>query len=408
MIRGGKIATVLVLAVMASACGWTQARFDAGRTANNTFEQSITAANVGTLVPGWSVTGSQYVGEPVISGGRVVAQDRTGVHVFDAVTGAPRWSAPSPGSSATISLLFGVAIARTTNGPDIVLSAIGLAGAVLHPQGSGGELTAYDATSGALMWSQPIGPHSAPLVVDQTVFMISHVNGFGGPTFSGLVALDLTTGTIKFRTPLSSIAASLAAAGPFVMVAIDPGFAAIPAAGCGTATCPIAWSGTSSSSASNALAAANGSIFVATDEGLEAYAAAGCGALTCPPTWRTADSTGGLAIGPGFVFATPKTNGDFGLLRAYSASGCGAATCTPVWTSTDYKAYSVPSIANGVLYAGALDGALRAYAASGCGVATCSPIWSKTLPDPVVSPMVAVGRLYVPSLTLRTYQLPSP
>jgi hypothetical protein len=192
--------------------------------------------------------------------------------------------------------------------------------------------------------------------------------------------------------------------GQLIAVGTSTGFDVLPADGCGAATCSVAWSRVGAGRFGDAIAISNGTIFTASDGGLEAYPAAGCGVRTCTPAWRAAGNFGALAIGHGFVFLTGTISGNSTVITAIPETG--AATCRAAWTSSGFKVYSAPSVANGVVYAGALDGSLQAWPAAGCGANVCSAAWSTTVPDPVSNPTVADGRLCVPSLTLRTFAVP--
>ena len=71
------------------------------------------------------------------------------------------------------------------------------------------------------------------------------------------------------------------------------------------------------------------------------------------------------------------------------------------WTATtgDYIDSSSPTVANGVVYVGSMDGNLYAYAADcGTGGSSCSPIWKGVTGDSVQSsPTVADGVVYIGS-----------
>jgi outer membrane protein assembly factor BamB len=85
----------------------------------------------------------------------------------------------------------------------------------------------------------------------------------------------------------------------------------------------------------------------------------------------------------------------------FSASGCGHANCAPLWedfgTGTQADILSSPTIANGVVYAGKMNGDVLAWRAGPCGQFVCDQIWSYTTEDPIVSssPSVVNGVVYI-------------
>jgi outer membrane protein assembly factor BamB len=85
----------------------------------------------------------------------------------------------------------------------------------------------------------------------------------------------------------------------------------------------------------------------------------------------------------------------------FDASGCGRPQCGPLWldfgTGTQAAILSSPTVANGVLYAGKMNGEVLAWKAGSCGQFVCDEIWRFLTKDPVVSssPTVVNGTVYI-------------
>jgi outer membrane protein assembly factor BamB len=111
------------------------------------------------------------------------------------------------------------------------------------------------------------------------------------------------------------------------------------------------------------LAATPTTIFATgTDGSLAALPAGGCGSATCHPAWTTALTSPASArpsIGGDVVYVGSAD----GTVSALPAGGCGAATCHPLWTgATPGRITGAPAVAAGTVVVGSLDGTVTAFA----------------------------------------------
>ena len=143
----------------------------------------------------------------------------------------------------------------------------------------------------------------------------------------------------------------------------------------------------------------DGKVFVSADSegGSLVYALpASCGEFVCEPLWHGNTVTA-------FTFATPAVSDGvvytqgFKLYAYAEDCGTGNALCRPIWVG-NAKGSSSPAVANGVVYAGSVDGRLYAYRV-GCrsGGQTCKPLYRgpKVGGQPFASsPAVVAGKVY--------------
>jgi outer membrane protein assembly factor BamB len=359
---------------------WRQYGFDARHTLFNPFENTLNQSNVPTVSLQWEFmtgngAGIAPLSGPALSDGvlYVASQAQTTFTALDAATGTARWiytgistfSDPAVGHGhvytasldgnlyafptdcvGTCTPTWAVPVGTLgTNSPPT------LANGNIYIGGYDGAVYAFAATTGAQLWSAQINPTNvadplnfAPAVSDGRVFVSGDrgVYAFPGSCTTPCAPLWVT------RTRFSPAAAPTVAGGT-VLVADYQGtvYAIDAAAGA------ISWRGTVTA-IPHAIAAAHG----------VAYVASGNGELV-----------------------------------AYSVAGCGAAVCSPLWTSAPSGlSLFTPTIANGVVYVGALDfiytqGDVVAYPAS-CSDG-CEPLATLELGGANETPIaVAGGRIY--------------
>jgi outer membrane protein assembly factor BamB len=122
--------------------------------------------------------------------------------------------------------------------------------------------------------------------------------GSGG----AVAVLDVATGVVAWTANVGGgVATPPVVAGETVLVATTNGrLVALPAAGCGAATCIPLWEGQLGGTPSSAPAAGGDVAYVGTEEGdVVAFASDGCGTATCAPLARLdvgAEITGGPIV----------------------------------------------------------------------------------------------------------------
>jgi hypothetical protein len=93
-----------------------------------------------------------------------------------------------------------------------------------------------------------------------------------------------------------------------------------------------------------------------------ALPAGGCGSATCTPTWTStllSNPSGRPSVGGDVLYVTHGR-----LVSALPAAGCGATSCTPLWEGTATTTQSIsspPVIDNGELLVGNLNGTVAAF-----------------------------------------------
>lgn len=127
------------------------------------------------------------------------------------------------------------------------------------------------------------------------------------------------------------------------------------------ATGAVRWSAALGTAVTATPALAGGTLFVPVAGGrLVALPAAGCGAATCTPSW-TAPTDGEVAVQPAAAGGVVYTGAADGSVRAFAAAGCGAATCAAIWSDeAGSEVTGAPAVSNGQLYVGLATG-LVAY-----------------------------------------------
>jgi outer membrane protein assembly factor BamB len=364
-----------------SAPKWPQYGFDARHSLFDPFEQTLDRSNVATVSLQWEVmtagngTGIAPLSGPALSDGvlYVASQAQTTFTALDAATGASRW------------IYTGIS---TFSDP-----AVG-AGQV-YTASLDGNLYAFPTDCAGTctpIWAVPVGTlgtNSPPTLSNGIIY----IGGYDGRVY----AFDATTGTelwsaqvnpASFADPLN-FAPTVAA--DHVFVSGDRGVYAFP--GSCTTPCAPLWIAKTHFSPAAAPTVAAGSVLVGDYQGT-IYA---IDAITGSVKWRGTVTANPHAIAAAHGVAYVTSGG--GELVAFAVAGCGEAVCNPLWTSAPSGfALFTPTIANGVVYVGALDfiytqGDVVAYPTT-C-IDGCEPLATLVLDGANETPVaVAGGRIY--------------
>lgn len=188
---------------------WTTAGQGLQNTRHQSAENELGPANVASLQVKWMFTAAGDVSAtPAVQGGRVYVPDWAGyLYAIDRETGEPIWR-------SSIAAATGIPgdKARTTPAVAGGKVYIGTQG----PFGGGGKMLAFDADTGALLWSTQVDSHPAAIITQSAVVHAGRVyvgvssqeEGFaavipGYPccSFRGsMAALDAQTGQLLWKT----------------------------------------------------------------------------------------------------------------------------------------------------------------------------------------------------------------
>jgi outer membrane protein assembly factor BamB len=171
-------------ATAASSASWTQFHYSATRSAYNPLESRLNAGNVGRLTVKWErQTASEFLGSPVVGGGRIFVLDNSGkLYALRQSDGRRLWSASIGADFNTTPAIW----------KDLVL--------VPGRDATGGFVAAYGAASGSRHWrtrlnSEPYEFVGAPAVFGNTFYLAA-----GGTVY----ALSAGTGRILWKRVVST------------------------------------------------------------------------------------------------------------------------------------------------------------------------------------------------------------
>jgi outer membrane protein assembly factor BamB len=180
-----RLGLACVLLVLVAGCDWTGLQFGPANTNFNPLEPALTGSSVQHLEAAWSAPCACRQ-RPLVAGGRVFVLDGFSgdspysltVRAFDATSGQMRWSRPL-GSSP-----YGHVLSAVANGLVYVVG---------HPESGSDSVVALDEATGAVRWQlTPPEPGSGPvyvvgpLIVDGPLAYVAA----NTPTRSGIYALD--------------------------------------------------------------------------------------------------------------------------------------------------------------------------------------------------------------------------
>jgi len=382
---------------------WPQFRFNQRHTGYQPFETTLNASNVPNLQLDWQAQLGDLVtySSPAVVGGVAYIGSSDG----------RLWAYPAGGCGqdiCTSPLWTSTNLAQVIDSPTVANGLV-YVGSQTSPTSAAGKVDVFRADGCgkavcAPIWRGVAGTqsilHSSPTVVGGRVYVGSYdgkmyvfnANGCGArlcqPLWTG------STGGHIESTPT--------VVGDTVFIGSDDGkLYAFPAAGCGGATCQPRWTGSIGEPVFDSTpAVSNGVVYVGSAHHLSAFPAGGCGASTCQPLWQGSHQDD-FVYGSPAVFGGRVYIGVESTVGVFDASGCGRQQCGPLWldfgTGTQAAILSSPTVANGVVYAGKMNGEVLAWKAGPCGQFVCDEIWRFLTNDPVVSssPTVVNGTVYI-------------
>ena len=368
-----------VLAGFEPAPRWPQYGFDARHTLFDPFEQTLNRSNVADLSLQWEFmtgngTGIAPLSGPALADGvlYVASMAQTTFTALDAETGTSRW------------IYTGVS---TFSDPAVGSGHV-------YTASLDGNLYAFPTNcmgTCAPSWAVPVGTlgtNSPPTWSKGSIY----IGGYDGYVyaFNGTTGAELWSAQVN---PLQFDPLNFAPAVSHdrVFVSGDRGVYAFPAS-CTTPCTPL-WVARTQFSPVAAPTVADGFVLVADYQGTVYAFDSATGNLEWKGT--VAPIPHAIAVARGVAYL----NSGNGELVAFAVAGCGQTVCSPLWTSAP-SGFSLftPTIANGVVYVGALDfiytqGVVLAYPTT-CADG-CEPLATLVLGGANETPVaVAGGRIY--------------
>jgi outer membrane protein assembly factor BamB len=378
----GTAASSTAFDVLVAGPGWPQVGYDAANSSYNPNETILTPANVSSLQLAWrdhtgKLGGGRPAGQPAIVNGILYVGSNANLYALDAVSGAPLWSAPAPGSLTTF--------AAVVDGTVYIGSA------------DRNALYAFDASDGALRWSAPTDRHPAWVVVANGTVYVNSIDA--------VEAFDAATGARRWSTRPGAPTGfnfglnTPAVANGFVYVTafcVSPPctgpklFAFDAAGGAVVWSVPVQPSQPSAPSVGNGIVYVNNFDYSYTNEYQYAFDGA-----TGAELWRR-DLSGSSDL------SWPSTaNGVLYVSAGGVLYALDGATGNTIWQSVRTGVDGKPAIANGVVYEGAAEGAMYAF-----DLTNGALLWHVGLTAPGW-PEIANGALYFSSFwKVNSFQLP--
>ena len=371
---------------------WPQYGFDARHTLFDPLEHTLNRSNVAGLSLGWEFTTGNGTGIAPLSGPAlsdgvlyVGSYAQTIFTALDAKTGATRWV--YTGTSFFSDPAVG-------NGHVYTASLDG--NLYAFPTDCVGTCTPA--------WAVPVGTlgtNSPPTLSNESIY----IGGYDGNVY----AFDARNGTqlwsgVVNNLPFDPLNFAPAVSDDVVFVSGDRGVYAFP--GSCTTPCAPLWVAKTRFSPAAAPTVAEGFVLVADYQGTVSAFDSTTGNLEWEGT--VAPTPHAIAAARGVAYVTSGR----GELAAFAVAGCGQAVCRPLWKSAK-SGFSLftPTIANGVVYVGALDfiytqGDVLAYPTT-C-VEGCQPLATLVLGGANETPVaVAGGRVYATTVngSIDSFQL---
>lgn len=348
-----------------TSTNWPQFGFNVANTRFNNKETILSTSNVSQLTQAWSKSaGTSYnITSPAVVKGVVYITNGSYLYAFKASTGKLLWSI---NTNAT-NVLSAPAVAN-----NLIYLGVGTS--------TGGSLNAY-TTNGALVW-QTATPNDVPYNNPTVANGVVYVGGNSLYAFNATSGALLWTGDIHYDDYAPAVVNGVVYADTYFGEV-----AAFSASGCSPSPCEPLWTAqTSTYIYYNAEpVVANGIVYVTcTDDKLYAFKAS-----TGKLLW-TAATGGEIISSPAYANSVVYVGSTDGKLYAFNAT-----KGTTLWATTSYNVYgSSPAVANGVVYTGSNSPYIYAFNASS-GTQLWSAAAGPSSLTGVNSPAISNGVVYV-------------
>lgn len=365
--RSGKSARATFTVIGATAADWPMYGYDATHTGFNSAEQTLSPSTVPNLSVAWSapLTGGISWSSVAVAGGMVYIQNNE-LSAYNATTGSLIWTAPIAG----------------TAGP---ANAPAVANGVVYASSYTGTLYALNAQSGATIWSHVVTTN----IPSQSGISVANGIVYEGWDDGYLYAFNAQTGVQMWAfNSGGDIYTSPSVANGVVYLAAGAELYALNATTGANLWADVIGSNPSTPAISNGVIYVEGAGYLyalnATSGATQWFVTTG---LFIPTYCSLAVANGLIYLYSGDVYAYGATNG---ALIWRSATG-----------DTQASPASSPIIANGVVYTGSGGSAFYAYNAQ-----TGALLWNKSYSGAStdMTPTVANGMLYlVEGVTLTAF-----
>jgi outer membrane protein assembly factor BamB len=359
---------------------WPQYGFNARHTLFNPAERTLNRSNVPTLALQWEFmtgngTGIAPLSGPALADGvlYVASEAQTTFTALDAATGATRWIYTGTSTFSDPAVWSGHIYTASLDG-----------NLYAFPTNCAGTCTPS--------WTAPIGTlgtNSPPTLFKGNVY----IGGYDGRVyaFDARAGTELWSAQVNPRNFADPLNFAPAVSEDRVFVSGDRGIYAFPGS-CSTPCAPL-WVTPTRFSPAAAPTVAGETMLVADYQGTIYAMDVGTGAIQWKGKIEPIPHSIAVAGGVAYV------SSGVGELVAFAVAGCGEAECSPLWTSAPSGlSLFTPTIANGVVYVGALDfiytqGEVVAYPTT-CADG-CQPLATLVLGGANETPIaVAGGRIY--------------